>query len=211
MSSPAHQLHAHMRLRYTPAAKSRHGHTPAQWARQYAFTLIEVLVVLAILSILLTLAKPSFENMLSRYRVHAAAQAVEASFYLARSEAAKYRGKVIWQKAPNSACSGSAIAGRWECGWQIFVDANSNGQLDTDEHLVQTVPAQRGVQIARAPSINSQALNRWGRTGLGAAHYLIAPENDMAQTPPDYSRSMLLCISAGGRVRTLKGVAPPCA
>ena len=100
------------------------------------FTLIEVLVVMAIVSALTAVAVPSFRSMADSLRLTAASNAFLAHLYLARSEAIKRRGRVVVCKSPDGlAC---AASGGWEQGRLIFHDANNNGVLDAGELVIAT-------------------------------------------------------------------------
>lgn len=81
-----------------------------------AFTLIELLVVVAIFALLLTLAVPSFNDLILSTRIKGAASDIYASFALARSEALKRNANVT---------VGPIAAGApWTGGWQVAVGAS---------------------------------------------------------------------------------------
>ena len=96
------------------------------------FTLVELLIALAVLAILSTLAAASMSSTLSNNRAYATQDEFVAYLALARSEAAR-RGVpvVIAAIAP---VSGNAFGK----GWKVFVDANANGAFDTGETLLRT-------------------------------------------------------------------------
>lgn len=66
----------------------RPAHTPK------GFTLVEMVIVIAILAILLTMVAPSFNSFFDRYRVNRAAETVSAFLVNAKSEAIKRNKKV---------------------------------------------------------------------------------------------------------------------
>lgn len=68
--------------------KNRHGKCPA------GFTLIELMIGVAVLAILLSVAVPSFQNLIERRRVTAAAESILSALQLARSEAIKQNSTV---------------------------------------------------------------------------------------------------------------------
>jgi len=80
------------------------------------FTVIELLVVLVIFAILLSLAVPSFNDLILNTRVKGAASDIYASFALARSEALKRNANVTVSPVP--------AGGPWTGGWQVAVGAN---------------------------------------------------------------------------------------
>lgn len=87
---------------------------------QRGFTIIETLVVVAIIAILAALAAPSFQGMLENNRAQAAASALQASLNLARSEAVRRGSNASVTVAANG------TAGQWENGWTVFLDKTGN-------------------------------------------------------------------------------------
>ena len=63
--------------------------------RTKGFTLIELMVTLAVLAILATIGIPSFQRLAAEYRVSSQANATQAALQFARSEALKRRGDVV--------------------------------------------------------------------------------------------------------------------
>ncbi len=89
------------------------------------FTLIEVLVVIAILGIAAALAMPGYRALISGSQRSEAASELYVSLMQARSEAV----------ARNSAIALVPIDDDWAFGWQVMVDADGDGAadaLDTD-------------------------------------------------------------------------------
>ncbi|WP_281400811.1 GspH/FimT family pseudopilin [sulfur-oxidizing endosymbiont of Gigantopelta aegis] len=97
------------------------------------FTLIELMITIAIAAILLSLALPSFDRTLRTNRTTTQANSVHTALNIARSEAIKRSSAVTVcasndQTSPRS-CSG---ANDWSVGWIIFQDLNANGTFDDD-------------------------------------------------------------------------------
>lgn len=108
--------------------------------RSRGVSLVEMLVLLAILAVLQGLAAPALSTVVDGVRVRSAAQSLHASLHLARSEAIKRNGRVVLCKSASGAVC--ATAGGWEQGWIIFHDRNNNGAFDSDEPLLLREPAQ---------------------------------------------------------------------
>ncbi|MBS4050679.1 MAG: GspH/FimT family pseudopilin [Methylomonas sp.] len=76
------------------------------------FTLIELMVTIAIAAILLGVAIPNFTSVITRSRLTANTNEFITSLNLARSEAIKRGQHVVVRKTGTN----------WENGWQVFVD-----------------------------------------------------------------------------------------
>jgi type IV fimbrial biogenesis protein FimT len=95
------------------------------------FTLVELLATLTVLVILTSLAAVSMTSTVSNNRIYATQTELIASLALARSEAAR-RGVPVMLSATN-ATSSNAFGG----GWQVWVDTNGNGSLDSGEAVLR--------------------------------------------------------------------------
>jgi len=97
---------------------------PAPW-RQHrsAFTLLELMIVLTIISILFASALPELSNMLAGRQLRAASADLLAAINESRAQAIARR-RVVTLLAEN---------GDWQQGWLIVVDANANRIAEQDE------------------------------------------------------------------------------
>lgn len=97
------------------------------------FTLIELMVVLAIVIILAAIAAPSFQKTMLQQRVSSLASELLVSTMQARGEAIKLNQRTIITPL---------VSTDWSRGWRIFViqDDDLNYDAGTDT-LVTTVPA----------------------------------------------------------------------
>ena len=97
------------------------------------FTLIEFIVVMAIVGILVSLASPSIVRFTAGSEVRSIAASVVGDIGLARAEALRTRGAVtICARATDTTCGSD-----WTKGWLIFVDTNGNQSLDAGERLIR--------------------------------------------------------------------------
>jgi len=85
------------------------------------FTLVELLVAIAVLAILLALAAPNFNDATLSARLNGFANSLVASAQVARSEAIKRNSDItLCASADGSTCAGS---GGWEQGWVVLSGA----------------------------------------------------------------------------------------
>lgn len=74
------------------------------------FTLIEMIIVIAVLGIVLAIAVPSFQEMISGYKIKSAASTLQSALLLTRSEAIKRNSNVTLSPV---------VAEQWGSGWNI--------------------------------------------------------------------------------------------
>lgn len=165
------------------------------------FTMIELMVVVAILAVLAALAGPSFRDLIDGWRVRSATEEITSTIYYSRSEAIKRGGRISVRK--NCATGNNQ---EWQCGWIVFTDTNSNGVLNTafpdSDVILQTFPTQTGVNVNHIQNAAFFSVDRWGQiNGLGAASFSITPTS-LGVTSRHASA---LCVTSGGRIKTTKG------
>jgi prepilin-type N-terminal cleavage/methylation domain-containing protein len=103
--------------------------------RSSGFTLLEALVVLALVAVLAGMAAPAMGRLRQQHRMQAQAEALFSSLMLARSEALRQQQRVtVCARTPDDRC---ASAGPWTQGWMVFVDTNANAQRESQERLLQ--------------------------------------------------------------------------
>src|SRR5262249_21638247 len=109
--------------------------------RRPAYTLFELILVLAILIILSAIAFPSLDSMYAGYRLSAAADQVRAAWVSGRAQAVDegrpYRFAVVLGKGNYRLAPGSREY--WGGGQPPAGDARSNPPLVLDEALPRTV------------------------------------------------------------------------
>lgn len=109
------------------------------------FTLVELMIVVAVGAILLTIAVPSFQTMIQNNRLVTTTNLLVSNISLARSEAAKRSVPVIMcnssdPSAATPACDGTAKV--WTTGWFVFADNNRNSAFNSaSDTLIRRTPA----------------------------------------------------------------------
>lgn len=120
-------------------------------------TLIELLVALAVLSVLIGKGVPTVSSVVTSNRVASQVNNLRGDLAFARSEAVK-RGQrvVLCQSDDGVICSNKKA---WQTGWIIFSDPNQNNTREPLESLLRVQP---GITNAMTLS-NNIALGNDGR------------------------------------------------
>ena len=97
---------------------------------QAGFTIIELLITVAIAGTLLAIALPSYQNQIKNNCLTNNVNALVTSMQLARSEATKRRATVSV-----SATNAGVAANEWGLGWTVWQDADSDTVIDAGEEI----------------------------------------------------------------------------
>jgi type IV fimbrial biogenesis protein FimT len=104
-----------------------------------AFTLVELLIALAITGILLTWAAAGLAQWLPRYWQQSQAQALAEALQLARAEAIRRGHRVaVCPSVDGSSCDDGQ---QWERGYITFADRDDDVQAGAGESIVRFAPA----------------------------------------------------------------------
>ena len=177
--------------------------------KRAGYSLIELMVVLAIVAISLTLAAPSLGAFARGMQVRSARDTLLASLQRTRFEAVRHNARVVMCKSVSgTACS---TQGRWHQGWIIFHDGDGNGQFGAGEtilHRESALPA--GVRVVAGNQLrdyvsfvaqgNSRALN--GAMQIGNLEVCAAGAPETA--------GFKIVLRSSGRTRVEKSTQAQC-
>ncbi|MGH8467613.1 MAG: GspH/FimT family pseudopilin [Gammaproteobacteria bacterium] len=97
------------------------------------FTLVEMIITVAIAAIVLVMGVPGFQQLIRANRTVTEVNRLVTALSLARSEAVKRNATVHMCPASGSNCS---PGGNWENGWVVFMDnVTQNGTTDAGEQI----------------------------------------------------------------------------
>lgn len=110
------------------------------------FTLIEILMTLAILAILTACAMPAFGNLISSTGARASRSNLTTALNTARIFAASRTAHVVVCPSADGQYCGHTT--EWQHGWLIFIDADHDDARDDNEELLAVGEGQpEGVAI----------------------------------------------------------------
>jgi len=169
------------------------------------FTLVELMVTIAIVAILLALGLPVFEGSMRSNRVATTTNEMLASISMARSEAIRStRTSVLCASSDGSACGTD-----WNRGWIIWVDQNGDGaRNDPTEPVVRYVQGhpQMSLVVRGGASANVVRFDNRGRPDNGGVNRELVLKPSQCDAGQALQRTMTL--TGVGQVNTRK---EPCA
>ena len=173
------------------------------------FTLVELLLVVAVVAVLQSLAAPSLAGMANSMRLSTATNSLFSSLLLARSEAIKRNSRaVVCKSATGNAC---ITTGGWEQGWIVFHDANNNAALDAGEDVESREQALPQPILLTG---NGPVASYVSYTPMGTTSYTSGAFQSGTLTICTQSSSSVpareIKISSTGRPRTLKTTVAHC-
>ena len=156
------------------------------------FTLIELILVLAIIAITFRFALPTFQAIIADTRMTAQLNTMITSFNLARSEAVKRKKNVVLCPNDSGRC---ARVPHWHNGWLMFVDDDYDRELDDKEEIIYIEAARENIEIISSRYRRRVVFNAMGTSAGSNASYVFCD-----QRGPSKARAVIL--SNGGRART---------
>ncbi len=105
--------------------------------KNFGFTLVELLVTLTLLAVLLTLAVPTYNSLVSDTRTTTQVSRLVSAINFARSEA-------ITRHVIVTLCASSdqrSCGNDWSQGWLVFVDKQTAGQVSKGDQILRIYDA----------------------------------------------------------------------
>jgi type IV fimbrial biogenesis protein FimT len=151
------------------------------------FTLMELMVTVAIAAIVMAIGIPSFQDTIRENRLTANTNTFVSSMNLARSEAIKSGRRVVMCISAGSTC---ATSGGYDQGWIVFRDTNGDGQPNDGEIIRIFEKMPEGMTLTGASAVNKLIGFNSDGTFTG---------NDGNRIPPN----TVLTVCKSGKARTI--------
>jgi len=168
------------------------------------FTLIEMLVTVAIAGILLAISSPYFAEIMTNNKTQRYSSEISMALFLAQNEAIK-RGVQVTIK-PTTTATGY----KWLGGWTIFSDANANGVQDGTDELIKSYTAVDGTYTLKSKdsvfanyvgfSATGSPLGVVGGSQMVSDGYLV-----LCRPDSDNDLSRMVSLTFAGNIRVSKG------
>ncbi|MES2878897.1 MAG: GspH/FimT family pseudopilin [Pseudomonadota bacterium] len=171
------------------------------------FTLIELMVTIALVAILLAVAAPSLSTFQRNAELTSFSNSMLAGINAARGEAMK-RGRYALVVPTDGT--------NWGSGWLVFVDVDRSQTYTAANDITiltkeaspsyLTITPKSGTSAADSPPYIMFDASGYSKTksgSFGALTFTIA-RNDIATS--DYSQTRRISISSGGRVKICKPI-----
>lgn len=172
----------------------------SRFAGQLGLTLIELMIVVAILGVVLTLSVPSFTRLQGNYQLGTAAHRLASAINLARSEA-------LARKQAVSLCpvhGKSVCAGDYSRGWAVFSNADRDSLLDpvADELIRRGAGLPGGYTVSnREGTLQATELITYNPDGTARRNQTLL----LCGPPGSGSEPRSIVLNLVGRVRVARG------
>jgi type IV fimbrial biogenesis protein FimT len=175
------------------------------------FTLIELMIGIALAAIIVSMAAPSFNSAMKNNKIVAETNEIIADINFARSEAVKRSNRVVLCRSASPShnsptCGGTAS--NWSSGWLVFADTDADNTYNAANDILIRIgnPADKTVTIKTNNTADQELVyNPDGTINTGGNIAVFAICDDRGK---DHGRQVQ--ISATGRPRLVAPVANSC-
>lgn len=101
---------------------------------KHGFTLIEILITIAIAAILLSIVVPSFTSLIESSKARTTRDSLISSIYAAKQQAQSERVNVYLCSSSDGASCDATTS--WGTDWLVYEDNDSSGGLNNDDIII---------------------------------------------------------------------------
>lgn len=169
--------------------------------RPAGFTLIELMVTVAVAGLVVALGVPSFLRTLARHTIASQAEELQDAVRMGRNEAMKRSGPVVLCRTEQSNpthCAGSG--GSWQT-WVLFADAARSGAFAAGDPVLRQRQdaSQRTTVTADAGSVRFEATGI-AHADTGSAVFVLGERG-----ATDHAQQRQVCVNPRGDVAIVVG------
>jgi type IV fimbrial biogenesis protein FimT len=177
--------------------------------KQGGFTLAELMMALALGSILLSVAVPSYTLFVQNSRQVTSANELLSSLHLARDLAITRNQRVT--VCPTAAGADCEAVG-WEQGWIVFVDTDGNGRVDGAESIDRAVGRMGPLSLSSVEFQVFMIYRPNGRVMVNNVQENVGEFTVCDERGSDHARVIVIDLSGRPRVSRFNadGGAPVC-
>ncbi|MEM7303996.1 MAG: GspH/FimT family pseudopilin [Pseudomonadota bacterium] len=158
------------------------------------FTIIELMIALALVGVFITMGVPAFSGLMERNQLTTGINTFVSSLSIARSEAIKRNQRVsLCASNDGEQCADTG----YENGWIVYVDSNQSDSLDDDDEIIWVNSNLSTNFTLRATSALSNQITYMPTGRIGAStegNVKLCKDNDI-------SKARMLIMIRTGRVQ----------
>lgn len=118
-------------------------------AKHLGFNLLELMIGIAVASILASIAVPSYQRLIASTRVNGKTTELLSVLLYVRSEALKRNVNVsVCPSAAPAASAPACSSGAWASGWIVFTDGSTAGSVDGTDVVLRSGQPAAGTTLA---------------------------------------------------------------
>ncbi len=171
------------------------------------FTLIELMVTVAVAIIVLAVGIPAYDSMMANNRAVAQANMFVTAVNLAKSEAiSKNRTTIICANASATNVSAASLAcsssggSDWANGWFVFNDEDGDQAHDSGETVKIWQALERGSNVAA--SVDMVRFSSMGENVGGATNFQLTQDDSTG------NQTRCISVNALGQIRVERAACP---